>query len=104
MLIQPTDVFMHDYMHALFVDGVLNLVIFLCFEAFIKSGKTGIHESFSEFVSNWKFPGKFHANHLSDIFTSDRRDRQSAVSRGGPTELRCADAGRGLGARAGECG
>ena len=79
LLIQPTDVFMHDYMHALFVDGVLNFVIFLCFEAFIKSGKTGIYESFSEFVSNWKFPGKFHANHLSDIFTSDRRDRHRAA-------------------------
>lgn len=74
-LIQPTDVYMHDYMHALFVDGVLNLVIYLCFEQFIQAGQTGVYESFSEFLSHWKFPGRLHADHLSDIFAGDRRDK-----------------------------
>ena len=52
LLIQPTDVFMHDYMHALFVDGVINLTIYLCFEEYIKAGQVGVYEAFSEFLSN----------------------------------------------------
>ena len=74
-VVKPTEIYMHDYMHALFVDGVLNLVIYLCFEDFITSGLTGVYESFSGYMSNWKFPGRFHANHLSDIFGTDRRDK-----------------------------
>ena len=31
-LIQPTEVYMHDSMHALFADGLLGLCTFLCFE------------------------------------------------------------------------
>ncbi|CAK0829652.1 unnamed protein product [Prorocentrum cordatum] len=56
-LVNPTEVFMHDYMHALFVDGVVNLVIYLTFEAFISAGLNGVWESFSEFLATWAFPG-----------------------------------------------
>ena len=74
-IVKPTEVYMHDYMHALYVDGALNLVIYLCFEAFIASGETGVYESFSDYVSKWKFPGRLHAYHLEDIFTTERRDK-----------------------------
>ncbi|CAK0813409.1 unnamed protein product [Prorocentrum cordatum] len=52
-LVNPTKVFMHDYMHALFVDGVVNLVTCLTFEAFISAGLNGVWESFSEFLAHW---------------------------------------------------
>ena len=74
-LVSPTQVYMHDYMHALFVDGVLNLVIYLCFEDFIDAGHKGIYESFSNFLANWKFPGRFHNNHLAAVFGAERRDK-----------------------------
>ena len=74
-LLQPTHVYMHDYMHALFVDGILNLVIYLCFEKFISAGHTNVYVSFSDFLSNWKFPGRLNADHLSDIFSDERRDK-----------------------------
>ena len=74
-LLQITHVFMHDQMHALFVDGVVNMTVYLCFEEFVKVGQTGIYESFAEFIRNWKWPGRLHGDHLSDIFTSDRRDK-----------------------------
>ena len=66
---------MHDYMHALFVDGVINLTIYLCFEEYIKAGQVGVYEAFSEFLSNWFFPGRLHADHLSEIFAGHRRDK-----------------------------
>ena len=65
---------MHDWMHALF-DGVLHMVVYLCFETFIKAGQVGIYESFSAYVSNWKWPRRLHADHLSEIFTRERRDK-----------------------------
>ncbi len=78
-VLQPTHVYLHDYMHALFVDGVLNLVIYLVFEMFIKAGETGVYESFSEYASHWQFPGRLHADHLSDIFAGERRDKHRAA-------------------------
>ena len=50
-LISPTDAYMHDYMHALFVDGVINLTIYLCFEECIKAGQVGVYESVLSFAA-----------------------------------------------------
>ncbi|CAK0899644.1 unnamed protein product [Prorocentrum cordatum] len=72
-LINPTEVFMHDYMHALFVDGVVNLVIYLTFEEFISAGLNGVWESFSDFLATWVSPGRLHATHLDSIFNADRK-------------------------------
>eukprot|EP00959_Pyramimonas_sp_CCMP1952_P170329 3558902-Pyramimonas_sp.AAC.1 len=66
---------MHDYMHALFVDGVVNLVIFLTFEEFISAGLNGVWELFSDFLANWVSPGRFHATHVDSIFNADRKDK-----------------------------
>ena len=74
-LIQPTAVYMHDYMHALFADGILNLCTYLCFEHFIQAGRKTVYAAFSEFLSNWKYPGRLHGDHLSEIFGENRRDK-----------------------------
>ena len=74
-LVDPTEVYMHDPMHALFVDGVVNLTVYLCFEMFIRAGQTRVYESFSTYLSHWVYPERLHADHLSDIFTTDRRDK-----------------------------
>ena len=50
--LDPVDVYLHDYMHTLFVDGVLGLTIHLCFEAFLSNGQVGVYESFSTLLSS----------------------------------------------------
>eukprot|EP00959_Pyramimonas_sp_CCMP1952_P294164 6152948-Pyramimonas_sp.AAC.1 len=66
---------MHDYMHALFVDGVVNPVTYLTFEEFVSAGLNGVRESFSDFLANWAFPGRFHATNLDSICNADRKDK-----------------------------
>lgn len=78
-LIQPTEVYMHDYMHCLFVDGVLNLLIYLVFEQFINQGFANVYDSFSMFLARWKFPARLQAAHVAEIFSDDRRDRHRAA-------------------------
>ena len=67
-LISPTNAYTHDWMHGIFVDGVMHLCIDLVFESFIRKGYTGIYESFSDFLSHWHFPGRLDGNHLREIF------------------------------------
>ena len=43
-LISPTNAYTHDWMHGIFVDGVMNLCIFLVFEVFIDKVYKGIYE------------------------------------------------------------
>ena len=78
-LVQPTEVYMHDYMHCLFVDGIINLTIYLCFEQFITSGFPNVYDSFSSFLAKWKFPLRLQADHVAEIFCDDRRDRHRAA-------------------------
>ena len=78
-LISPTSAYVHDWMHALFVDGVVNLCMFLVFETFIVLGFKGVYESFAGFLSHWKYPGRLHGDRLSEIFSSERRDKHRAA-------------------------
>eukprot|EP00959_Pyramimonas_sp_CCMP1952_P238497 4983596-Pyramimonas_sp.AAC.1 len=72
---------MHDWTHALFVDGVVNLVAHLTFEALASAGLNGVWESFSEFLANWAFPGRFRAAHVDRIFNADRKDKHRKAQR-----------------------
>ena len=78
-LLEPTEAYCHDWMHCLFVDGVVNLVIYLLFEMCINAGMDGVYESFSAYLSNWRFPARLHAAHLSDLFTTDRAEKHRAA-------------------------
>lgn len=48
-ILDPVAVFVHDWMHCLFVDGVCNLTVYLLFEAFIKAGDANIYGAFAAF-------------------------------------------------------
>ena len=80
-IIQPTEVFMHDWMHLLFVSGVANLVVYLTFEAFIASDRKDIYEIFSNYVKKWHWPGRLHGAHLSDIFLEHRKKSHREAQR-----------------------
>ena len=68
--------YMHDWMHALCVDGVCNLVIYLLFESFIDQGHANIYQVFSTYVANWRWPMRLKQKHstLPEIFTEQRKD------------------------------
>ena len=79
-LLQPTSAYSHDWMHALFFDGVVNLHVFLTFEACIKGDQmVGVYESFSAYIAQWKFTARLHADHLGAIFSAERRDAHRAA-------------------------
>jgi hypothetical protein len=75
-IVDPVEVYMHDWMHALCVDGVCNLVIYLLFESFIDQGHANIYQVFSTYVANWRWPMRLKQKHstLPEIFTEQRKD------------------------------
>ena len=79
----PVHGYLHDWMHALFVDGVFNLTLYLLLETFIITGETGVYEVFSNYIATWRWPHRVgmhgSANHLAEIFSRDRRDKHRAA-------------------------
>ena len=72
--VDPVSTYLHDWMHAIFVDGVFNLTLYLLLEAIIKKGLTNVYSVFSGYILKWTWPGRINASHLHKIFTDDRRD------------------------------
>lgn len=66
-------VFMHDFMHAFWVDGIFNLMLYLLFETLVQQGRQ-IYASFNTFLSSWTWPAKFKttASDLASIFGPER--------------------------------
>ncbi len=64
-VVQPTEVFMHDWMHGLFVDGVANVMVYLMLESFIQNGMPLVYETFCDYAATCKWPLKFHGDHLA---------------------------------------
>jgi len=52
-LLRPTELYMHDWMHTLYVDGMANVLIYFLFEAFIRKGMKTIYNTFSEYLEKW---------------------------------------------------
>lgn len=75
----PCDVYMHDTMHGLYVDGVVNLVIYLLFERFIGANMRNVYETFHDYLSNWKWPARVNDGMLPEIFTQDRAKKHRAA-------------------------
>ena len=70
----PCETYQHDYMHGLYVDGAVNLVVYLLFEVFI--GRLPVYSTFSEFISRWTWPARVNgAAHLPEIFTDARAEK-----------------------------
>ena len=79
-VLRPTEVYMHDWMHTLYVDGVVNLSVYLLFEAFINKNMKNIYQAFSDYVSNWQWPSRLHGANLAEIFSDSRRDKHRSAS------------------------
>ena len=42
-IVDPSEAYLHDWQHGLFVDGVVPITVYLLFEEFIQSGKREIY-------------------------------------------------------------
>ena len=73
-IIDPVEHYMHDWMHACFVDGVSNVLLYLLFESYIAKGNLNIYSTFGTYLSNWCWPGRFRfdQSQLSAIFDESR--------------------------------
>ena len=78
-VMHPTEVYMHDWMHALYVDGIVNLCVYLLFEAFIDMGMTNIYQIFEDYAAKWQWPRRIHGAHLPAIFSASRRDKHRSA-------------------------
>ena len=80
-IVDPVNVYMHDWMHALCVDGVCNLVLYLLLESFIDQGHGNIYSVFSNYVANWRWPMRTgRPSNLSEIFSEQRKDNHRRAS------------------------
>ena len=76
-IFDPCAAYMHDWMHGFFSNGVVNIVVYLLFEAFIGTGQGSfkqVYALFQRFVSKWHWPLRLRANHLDGIFTQARAE------------------------------
>ena len=73
-IVKPVTQYMHDWMHTLFVDGVVNVMVYLLFEAFISDDRRDIYALFSRYIQKWTWPGRYYTSHLHEIFADSKRD------------------------------
>ena len=74
-IVDPSDAYLHDWQHGLFVDGVVPITVYLLFEDYFQSGKKDIYAEFSSYVQLWSWPGRLHASNLHEIFSRAKQDK-----------------------------
>ena len=76
----PCEAYQHDSMHGLYVDGVMNICIYLLFETFLKCVGMNVYPVFSEFVSRWTWPARVQGTgHLAEIYTESRAEKHRSA-------------------------
>ena len=80
-IVDPCKIFIHDWMHGLFVGGVWNIVLYLFLEMLIDDGVKDIYTHFSNFIAGWSWPGRINGAHLHEIFEENRKDKHRAAKR-----------------------
>ena len=70
--VDPSEAYLHDWMHGLFVDGVVNLTVYLLFEKFIQQNKKDVYGMAHDFIQLWSWPLKLQGAHLHELFDESR--------------------------------
>ena len=81
--IKPVESYMHDWMHAIFVDGIWNVTLFLLLESMLLAGYKDVYQMLSSYVACWTWPNRIHQGsaHFSDIFSDDRKTTHRKAQR-----------------------
>ena len=77
--LDPCKIFIHDWMHGIFVGGVWNVALYLFLEMLIDAGYIDIYNVFANFIAGWSWPGRICSAHLHEICQGDRRDKHRAA-------------------------
>ena len=69
-IIHPVSQYAHDWMHAVFVNGVFNTATFLFMADLIAAGKKDIYSCFATYLRLWTWPARLStsAKYMSSIF------------------------------------
>jgi len=71
-ILDPVNVYMHDWMHGCFVDGVCNVLLYLLFESCIAKGNSNIYTTFGTYLGKWCWPGRLNTNKITAIFEEEK--------------------------------
>ena len=81
--VDPCEVFVHDWMHGLFVDGVYNVTVYLLLEAFIDNGTKNVYDMVRDYIASWTWPNglRKNAKQLAGIFSRGKKDNHRNAAR-----------------------
>ena len=72
-LVHPVSQFVHDWMHAIMVHGVMNTTVYLFLEAFIADGTKDVHKMLHGYLALWSWPSRISGSmSLKDIVSPKR--------------------------------
>ena len=72
-IVFPAEQFCHDWMHAIFVQGCFNTVLYLTLRDIKESGITDIYSRLHEYIAMWTLPRRIgSAKALAQIFSTKR--------------------------------
>ena len=55
-VVKPASQYCHDWMHAIMVSGVMNVVIYLLLAAIMASGMNDVYGALYSYCGNWSWP------------------------------------------------
>lgn len=73
-VVRPVSQFCHDWMHAIFVNGVFQTVTHLVISALVVAGLTDCYGTMYNYISNWVWPSRICGTSLKDVFSKKRLD------------------------------
>lgn len=68
-VVRPASQFCHDYMHAIFVNGVFNTIAFAFIECFLSAGMKDVWEILEGYIKLWQWPKRVHDRALPEVFS-----------------------------------
>ena len=71
----PCETYQHDSTRGLYVDGAVNLLVYLLFETFISNLGMDVYRTFHDYVSTWIWPARVKDSHLADMFDASRAEK-----------------------------
>lgn len=70
--VAPATQFSHDWMHAIFVHGVFNTVMYLFLEGIIADGGKNVYDIVYDYLALWRWPRRIASSNLKDVFGKKR--------------------------------
>ena len=71
--VHPALQFVHDWMHAIMVHGVMNTTVYLFLEAFVADGAKEVYKMLHGYLALWSWPSRISGSmSLKDIVSPKR--------------------------------